>query len=119
MCFVFFYERPDHNIPVGEIYYGPNASIIQFSVYNYQGRCETYVVTPNVPSVWILCEENNNINNGLIKRPTYGKKKHLNKMSCYIVELCKARYQTMLNKYAYHGILLCLLGKHYCKDLRR
>ena len=32
-------------------------------------------------------------------------------MSCYIGEFYKVHYQPMLKKYAYHRILLCLLGK--------
>ena len=34
-------------------------------------------------------------------------------------EFHMVHYQTMLNKYAYHRILLCLLEKHKCKRLIR
>ena len=59
------------------------------------------------------------INNGLIKRTKYGKKKNLTKISLSVGEFHKVCYQTMLLKYAYHRILLCLLGKHDCKNHRR
>ena len=49
--------------------------------------------------------------NGLIKRPTYGKKKPPTKISCAIGEFHMTYYQTMFKKYAYHRILLCLPGK--------
>ena len=35
------------------------------------------------------------IYNGLIKRPEYGKKKPLTKMSCYIGEFHRVSYQKM------------------------
>ena len=38
----------------------------------------------NGPNLCKLCEENYDVYNGLIKRPTYGKKKHPTKMSWYI-----------------------------------
>ena len=34
------------------------------------------------------------------------------KMSCYIGEFRKVHYQPMLNKYKYHRMLFCLLGKY-------
>ena len=46
------------------------------SVYNYQGRCATLIIIPNGTSVCIICEESDNIKNGLIKRPKYEKKKY-------------------------------------------
>ena len=64
------------------------------------------------------CEKNDDINNGLIKRPIYGKKKHFTKISCSIGEFYKLHYQPMLKKYAYHRILLCLLRKYECKSFR-
>ena len=73
---------------------------------------------PNVPSVFRSCEENGDINNGRIKRPTYTNNKHLTKMSCYIGEFHKLYHQPMSKKYAYHRMLLCLQGKHECKNLR-
>ena len=66
------------------------------------------------PSVCISCEENYDINNILIKRTTYGNKKHLTKISCSIGEFHKVHYQKMLKNYEYHRMLLCLLGKHEC-----
>ena len=39
-------------------------------------------------------------------------------MLCYIGEFHKVHYQPILKKYAYHRILLCLLGKHECKNIR-
>ena len=103
-------ECPEYNIPSEELDDGPNASIIHFSVYTYQGRCSIHGTIPNVPIVCILCEENYDIKNSPIKRPTYGKKKNLSKMSFYIGEFHKVHDQPMLNKYAYRSILLCLLG---------
>ena len=70
-------EFLEYNITNEEIDYGPNALLIHFSVYTYQGRCETHVIVPNGPSACKICEENYDVNNGLIKMPTYGKKKHL------------------------------------------
>ena len=39
------------------------------------------------------------------------------KISCSIGEFQKVYYKSMLNKYSYHRMLLCLLGKHKCKNL--
>ena len=50
--------------------------------------------------------------------PKYGNKKHLSKISCYIGEFHKVNYQQMLNNHACHMILLCLLGKHECQNIR-
>ena len=38
-------------------------------------------------------------------------------MLCSIGEFHKVDYQRVLNKYAYHRMLLCLLGKNECKNL--
>ena len=97
--------------------YGPNDSIIHFSVYIYQLICATHGIIPNGPSVCISCETNNDINNGLINSPKYGNKKYLTKMSFYIGRFNKVHYQPMLKKYAYHRMLLCLLGKYECTNL--
>ena len=43
-------------------------------------------ITPNGPSVCIICEENDAINNGLIKKITYVNNKHLVKISSSIGE---------------------------------
>ena len=115
----FFVECPEYIIPDEVLYDGPNSLIIHFSVYTYQGRCSTHGIIPNRPSACILCEENGDINNGLIKRPTYGKKNNLTKISCSIGEFNKLHYQPILKKFAYHRMLLCLLGKHECKNIRR
>ena len=40
-------------------------------------------------------------------------------MACSIGEIHKLHHQPRLKKYAYHKILLCLLGKYECKNLRR
>ena len=88
----FCNEFPDYNTPDEELDAGPNYSIIHVSIYNYQGRCATYGVIPNGPSVCILCKENGDINNGLIKKSLFGKKKHLTKMSCYVGEFQKVQY---------------------------
>ena len=39
-------------------------------------------------------------------------------MSCSIGEFHKVQYQPMLNKFAYHNMLLCLLEKQECKNIR-
>ena len=39
-------------------------------------------------------------------------------MPCSIGEFHKVYYQPILMKYAYHRMLLCLIGKHGCKNLR-
>ena len=73
---------------------------------------------PNVPSVCRSCEENDYIKNGLIKSPTHVKKKQFHKIPCRIDEFHKVHYQKMLKKYEYHRMLLCLLGKNECKNIR-
>ena len=83
----------------------------------YQGRCATHVIITNGPSVCRSREENYDINNGLIKRPIYCKKKHLTKISCSIGKFHNVHYQQMLKNYSYHRILLCLIDKNECKIL--
>ena len=68
--------------------------------------------------VYVDHVKKDDINNVLIKIPTYGKKKHITNISCSIGEFRKVYYQQMLSKYAYHRMLLCLLGKHEYKNLR-
>ena len=87
-------------------------------IYAYQGRCATRWIITNGSSVCRSCEENYYINNGLIKRPTYGKKEQLTKISCSVGKFHRLHYHPMLKKYAYHRMLLCLLGKRECKNLR-
>ena len=41
-------------------------------------------IIPNEPTLWKICEANDDINNDLIKRPTYRNKKRLTNMSYYI-----------------------------------
>ena len=105
-------EFPEYNLPDEEIYDGPNGSLVHFIFYTYQGICETHVIIKNGPCLYRICEGNYDINNGLIKIPTYRKKKNVIKMSCFIGEFYKVHYQPMLNKYSYSIMLLCLLGKH-------
>ena len=68
-----------YKIPDNELDDGPKASLFNFSVYTYQGICETHGINPNGPSLCRICEENNDKSNGVIKRPTYGNKKYLYK----------------------------------------
>ena len=67
----------------------PNDSLINFSVYTYQGRCATHGIIPNGPNLCIIFEENDYIENSLIKRPKYVKKEHLTKMSWSIGEFTR------------------------------
>ena len=83
MCFGFFDECPEYDVLEKELDDEQNASSIHFSVYKYQGRYETHVIIPNGPSVCIICECNDDINNVLVKRPTYGNKTPLQK--CHII----------------------------------
>ena len=76
-------ECPEYNIIDEEIDDGTNDSIINFSVYTYQGICTTYGIITNGLSVCILCEENDDIKNGLIKRPKYGKINTL--LKCHVL----------------------------------
>ena len=84
MCFGYFDEFPEYIIPHREIYCKPNCSLIHFSVYTCQGTCATRVIIPNGTSLCRIYEENIGMNNGLIKRPTYGKKKQLRNIPCSI-----------------------------------
>ena len=54
-------ECPEYNIPDEELDDGPNVSLLHFIVYNYQGRCAAHAKISNVPSVHIVCEENDDI----------------------------------------------------------
>ena len=40
------------------------------------------------------------------------------KFHIILMNFIKVHYQPMLNKYAYHSILLRLLGKYECKNIR-
>ena len=40
-------------------------------------------------------------------------------MSCSVGELKRVHYKPMSQKYAYHSMLFCLLGKYECKNLIR
>ena len=73
-------EWTEYNITNEELEDEPNSSLMYFSVHNYQGRCETHGITTNITSVCRICEENDYINSGIIKRPTHGKDKHLTKI---------------------------------------
>ena len=119
MWFEFCDEYTEYNITDEELDDRPNDSLIHFIVYIYQWRCETHGIIPNGPSVCRISEENDDIKNFLIKRPKYGKNKHLKDISCSIGELHKVYYQLMLKNYAYHRMLLCLLGKHEWQNIRR
>ena len=71
---VFCDECFEYNIPDEELYDGTNSSLIYFNVYSYQGICATHGIILNGPSVCRMCEENDDIKNGLINRPTHEKK---------------------------------------------
>ena len=73
----FFDEFPKYMTPDEELDDVPNAPLVHFSVYTYQGRYAKHGIIPNGPTLCKLCEENYDIINGLIKSPTYGKKKHI------------------------------------------
>ena len=68
-------------------------------------------IIQNVPNLYKLQEEDDDIKNGIINRPKHGKNKNLIKTSDFIGEFNMLYYQPMLNKYAYHRMLLCLLEK--------
>ena len=87
-----------------------NWSILVFCTY--QRICTKNGLIINGPTLCKLFGENDDIKNFIIKSPTYRKKKHLKKMSCYIGEFHMVNYSQMLENYSYHGMLLCLLGKH-------
>ena len=112
-------EWTNYIIPDEELDDEPNALLIYFSVYNSKRRCSTYGIIPNVPSLCRISEEDDAIKNDLINRPKYVKKKHLTKMPFYIDEFHKVHSQPILKNYAYHRMLLCVLGKHESKNLRR
>ena len=77
---------------------------MNLSVFTYQGRCALHGIFPNVPRECIICEENDDIKNGLIKRPTYGNKEHITKILCFIGEFHRVNYQPMIKKYSYNRI---------------
>ena len=79
---VFLYKFPNYIIHNEELYGEPNGPLICFSVYIHQVRCAKHGIFLNGSTLCKLCEENYDINNDLIKRPEYGKKKHLTKISC-------------------------------------
>ena len=72
-----FDEGPEHIIPDEEKNDGPYALLMHLSVYTYQGICATHGIIKNVTILCRICEDNDDIKNGLIKSPTYIKKKHL------------------------------------------
>ena len=88
-------------------------------LYTYQGRCSKRGIIPNRPTLCKICEQNDDIMNGLTKRSAYEKKKQLIKISCYIGEFHLIHYCPMLKKYAYHRMLLFLLVKHQFNNIRR
>ena len=73
-------EFSEYNIPNEELFYWLNTSFVHFSVYKFQRKCATHGIFPNGPSVCLICEENDDKTNDLIKRSEYGKEKHLTKM---------------------------------------
>ena len=119
MLWIFLNECPKYIIPDEEIYCGTNYPLICFTIYTYQGSCEKHDMIPNGPSLCKLCEDDYDINNGIVKRPTYRNKKFPLKMSCYIGEFNMVNYYSVLNKYACCRVLICLLVKHECKDFIR
>ena len=74
-------------------------------------------IFPNEPTLFKLCEENDDKKNGIIKWIIYGKKKNITKISCSIGEFQMLHYNPILNNYAYLRMLMCLLGKHECNEL--
>ena len=119
MCFVFFNECPEYNIPYVELDDGPNAPLILFIAYTYQVRRAKHGIIPNGPTLCKIFEQNDDYNIGLIKNPTYRKKKKLTKISCYIGKFHKAHHQPILKNYEHHRMLLCLPDKNECKYSRR
>ena len=63
--------------------------------------------------------KNDDINNGIIKKSTYGKKEHFTKMWWSIGEFHKVHWQPILKNYEYHRMLYFLLGKHEFKNVRK
>ena len=85
-CALFFSDEcPKYIIPDKELDCGPNYPIVRSSVYTHQVRCAKHGIIPNEPTLCYICEENFDKNNGLIKRPTYGKKKILLKFHVLLV----------------------------------
>ena len=76
-------ECPEYIITDEKLYDGLNGSLIHFSFYPFQLLCSIHEIISHGPSLCRICEENDDINNGIINMRTYGKKKHLTKMSCY------------------------------------
>ena len=74
-----FNECTKYIIPDEELYDGSNAPLINFIIYTYQGICAKHGIITNRLTLCKICEENDNINNGLIKRPTNRNKKQLYK----------------------------------------
>ena len=68
------------NIPHKELDDRQNSLLIHFSIYTYQEIHSKHGIIPNGPSLCRICEENGDINNDLIERPIYGKKKHFTKI---------------------------------------
>ena len=64
----FYYEFSECNIPNENLYGGPNASLIHFSVYTDQVICGTHVIIINGTIVCRICEERDYIKNGIINR---------------------------------------------------
>ena len=89
-CGLGFFYCPEYNITDEELDDGPNAPLIHFIFYIYQEKCEKHVIIPNGTTLCKICEANDDINNVLIKIPTYGKKKHLTK--CRVLFLNLTRY---------------------------
>ena len=92
--------------------------MINFSVYTYQGICAKHGIITNGPTLFKVSKENDDINNNLIKRPTYGNKLHLTKISYCIGEFHMVNHQPMLKKCEYHMMLMYLFRKHECNKLR-
>ena len=103
--FVFCDEFPKCILPDEELYDGSNYPLIHFSVYTYQGICENHFIIPKEKTLRKLCGLNDDINNGLIKSPTYRKKKHLTKISYSLGEFHMVYYYPILNRYTYHSII--------------
>ena len=72
---------------------------MHFIVYTYWGICAKHGIIPNGQNLCKICEANDDIKNGIIKRPAYVKNKHLTKMSWYIGEFLKEYYQPILRNY--------------------
>ena len=77
VLWVFVMISPSTSFMMKHYMMDQNAPIIHFSVYTYQGICAKHGIIPNGPTLCKLCEEKYDINNGIIKRSIYGKKKNL------------------------------------------